>query len=134
MLKSNKSKGFTLVEVIVVAVIVAILAAVAIPIYIGYINDAATNMATNEATNLATAVSSAINSGATAVNNWAATIDATAAAVTITWTMPATWQGGTAPSYTVQKGVKLTTTGTGIATGGTIIATVKGKTGNTASY
>ena len=38
LLKSNK--GFTLVEVIVVAVIVLILAAVAIPLYNGYIRDA----------------------------------------------------------------------------------------------
>jgi len=37
LLKNNK--GFTLVEVIVVAVIVLILAAVAIPLYNGYIDD-----------------------------------------------------------------------------------------------
>jgi prepilin-type N-terminal cleavage/methylation domain-containing protein len=34
----NGKKGFTLVEVIVVAVIVAVLAAVAIPLYMGYLD------------------------------------------------------------------------------------------------
>jgi len=37
---SNSRKGFTLVEVIVVAVIVLILSAVAIPLYNGFIRDA----------------------------------------------------------------------------------------------
>lgn len=41
------NKGFTLVEVIVVAVIVAVLAAVAIPLYNGYINDSRLNVAEN---------------------------------------------------------------------------------------
>ena len=35
---NNRNKGFSLVEVIVVAVIVAVLAAVGIPMYRGYIN------------------------------------------------------------------------------------------------
>jgi prepilin-type N-terminal cleavage/methylation domain-containing protein len=46
-------KGFTLVEVIVVAVIVAILAAVAIPIYQQYLQDSRTNSAANVAGSLA---------------------------------------------------------------------------------
>jgi type IV pilus assembly protein PilA len=57
--KSNR--GFTLVEVIVVAVIVAVLSAVAIPLYIGYVNDSAQNMVKNEAASLSAAVCSAIN-------------------------------------------------------------------------
>lgn len=45
---NNKAKkGFTLVEVIVVAVIVAILAAVAIPIYQSYVSDSRNNSAKN---------------------------------------------------------------------------------------
>ena len=42
-------KGFTLIEVMVVAVIVAILAAVAIPAYNGYVTRAGNNVATNVA-------------------------------------------------------------------------------------
>lgn len=48
MKKQNKNKkGFTLVEVIVVAVIVAILAAVAIPIYQQYVDDSGDDSAQN---------------------------------------------------------------------------------------
>jgi prepilin-type N-terminal cleavage/methylation domain-containing protein len=51
MFKKNlkSQKGFTLVEVIVVAVIVAVLAAVAIPLYINYVNDSRINSANNAA-------------------------------------------------------------------------------------
>jgi prepilin-type N-terminal cleavage/methylation domain-containing protein len=47
-------KGFTLVEVIVVAVIVAVLAAVAIPLYLGYVKDSRINSAANAAGSVAT--------------------------------------------------------------------------------
>jgi prepilin-type N-terminal cleavage/methylation domain-containing protein len=50
-LKNNK--GFTLVEVIVVAVIVLVLAAVAIPLYNGYIQDSRANVASNSAASIA---------------------------------------------------------------------------------
>ncbi len=51
----KNQKGFTLVEVIVVAVIVAVLAAVAIPLYNGYIRDSRFNVAQNTAGTVASA-------------------------------------------------------------------------------
>ena len=56
-LHKNK-KGFTIVEVIVVAVIIAVLSAMAIPIYSGYINDSQQDAVDN----LATTASAAANS------------------------------------------------------------------------
>ena len=50
----KNQKGFTLIEVIVVAVIVAILAAVAIPIYNAYVNSSRQNVVNNTAGSLAT--------------------------------------------------------------------------------
>jgi len=50
-----KEKGFTLVEVIVVAVIVAVLAAVAIPLYMGYIRDSRINVGNNVGGSLSSA-------------------------------------------------------------------------------
>ncbi|MGA2507149.1 MAG: prepilin-type N-terminal cleavage/methylation domain-containing protein [Chitinispirillaceae bacterium] len=51
----RKEKGFTLVEVIVVAVIVAVLAAVAIPLYMGYIKDSRINVGNNVAGTISSA-------------------------------------------------------------------------------
>ena len=51
----RKEKGFTLVEVIVVAVIVAVLAAVAIPLYMGYIRDSRVNVGNNVGGSLSSA-------------------------------------------------------------------------------
>jgi len=60
LLKNNK--GFTLVEVIVVAVIVLVLAAVAIPLYNGYIQDSRRNTASNIAGTLASGFGACIQS------------------------------------------------------------------------
>jgi prepilin-type N-terminal cleavage/methylation domain-containing protein len=54
----RKEKGFTLVEVIVVAVIVAVLAAVAIPLYMGYIRDSRVNVGNNVGGSLSSACGS----------------------------------------------------------------------------
>ncbi|MDR2727944.1 MAG: prepilin-type N-terminal cleavage/methylation domain-containing protein [Chitinispirillales bacterium] len=67
LLKNNK--GFTLVEVIVVAVIVLILAAVAIPLYQGYIKDSKTAVANNLAGTVASALGTGIQVGSVNHNN-----------------------------------------------------------------
>ena len=51
----KNKKGFTLVEVIVVAVIVAVLAAVAIPLYMGYVRDSRIDVGNNVGGSLASA-------------------------------------------------------------------------------
>jgi len=61
LLKSKK--GFTLVEVIVVAVIVLILAAVAIPLYQGYVRDARQNTAHGIAATVAKTIGTAVSVG-----------------------------------------------------------------------
>jgi len=61
MLRKN-SKGFTLVEVIVVAVIVAVLALVAVQLYQGYVREARQNTAENLAASASSFAQSALNS------------------------------------------------------------------------
>ncbi len=60
--KKLNNKGFTLVEVIVVAVIVAVLALVAIQLYTGYVNSARKNTAENLAASAAGYLQSVYNS------------------------------------------------------------------------
>jgi len=64
-LKNNK--GFTLVEVIVVAVIVLILAAVAIPLYNGYIQDSRLSSLENAVGSVAAGLGAAVQTGSEAV-------------------------------------------------------------------
>lgn len=59
----NNNKGFTLVEVIVVAVIVLILAAVAIPLYNGYIQDSRAGSVENAAGAIASGLGAAVQTG-----------------------------------------------------------------------
>lgn len=61
--KLKAQKGFTLVEVIVVAVIVAILAGVSIPLYLGYINNSRENAAANAAGSAASFAAACVNGG-----------------------------------------------------------------------
>jgi prepilin-type N-terminal cleavage/methylation domain-containing protein len=68
MLNLNRrkgQKGFTLVEVIVVAVIVAALAAVAVPLYLGYVDSTRRNSASNAAGSVASYAGACRNSGGT---------------------------------------------------------------------
>ena len=109
----KNQKGFTLVEVIVVAVIVAVLAAVAIPLYIGYIKDANKQAATNAAGSAASYLASARNAGDTTL-----TPACTDAAVNWTFKSPATQ---TDVNFTGPTGVTFTVTGT-MAAGGTVLA------------
>jgi type IV pilus assembly protein PilE len=65
MMRIQKSqRGFTLVEVIVVAVIVAVLAAIAIPLYTGYIDSSRQNVVQNAAGSAASFCAASRNSGA----------------------------------------------------------------------
>ena len=73
----KKNKGFTLVEVIVVAVIVGVLAAVAIPLYLNYVNDSRLQSATNVAGAAAVFCASCLNSGGTPCEGDTSTVIAT---------------------------------------------------------
>jgi prepilin-type N-terminal cleavage/methylation domain-containing protein len=59
----RNQKGFTLVEVIVVAVIVAVLAAVAIPLYMGYIKDSRIDVGNNVAGTISSACGASTQQG-----------------------------------------------------------------------
>lgn len=61
----SRQRGFTLVEVIVVAVIVAAMAAVAVPLYLGYVESSRKNAAANTAGSVASFCGACRNSGGT---------------------------------------------------------------------
>lgn len=60
---NNRQRGFTLVEVIVVAVIVAAMAAVAVPVYLSYVSNSQLNAATNAAGSAASFLGACGNGG-----------------------------------------------------------------------
>jgi len=125
--KKNQKKGFTLVEVIVVAVIVAILAAVAIPIYQNYVNDSRTNSAANAAGALASfAGACSTNSGAlTGLSNQAYTASGTAVC---------TYDGKTTSSI-IPAGMTVSAFSYTAGSGGSITVThSKGGTGTTIAF
>jgi len=60
-IQKKNQKGFTLVEVIVVAVIVAVLALVAVQLYQGYVTESRKNTAENLAASAASFLQAAVN-------------------------------------------------------------------------
>lgn len=68
--KNLNQRGFTLVEVIVVAIIVAALAAVAIPMYTSYVNTSRQNAAANAAGSIASFMGACVSQNGTAT--WSA--------------------------------------------------------------
>ena len=81
----KNQKGFTLVEVIVVAVIVAVLAAVAIPLYMGYIRDSRINVGNNVGGTLASASGATVQQQLPVPVNTYVSPPAPAAPVTVTF-------------------------------------------------
>jgi prepilin-type N-terminal cleavage/methylation domain-containing protein len=134
-MKRKNEKGFTLVEVIVVAVIVAVLAAVAIPLYIGYINDANRNSAQNAAGAFASFMAAAANSQSVAKTAIPAAISDATGALVVTTPAP----GSQDISYTCPTGVTLANSvafaaGAVIMTGGTVTGTRGNQTGTAIAY
>lgn len=107
--KINKSqRGFTLVEVIVVAIIVAALAAVAIPLYNGYVTSSRNNAAANAAGSVASFMGACINqggSGAGIAENVATVIPAGGTTINCIGTAVVP-----APTISVPTGITLTVT------------------------
>lgn len=113
--KINRQKGFTLVEVIVIAVIVAILAAVAIPIYLNYVKSSKTN----QANNIGGATASFAGACASTSGTFAFTNSSATAAGSLTCTSTAV---GTT-SIVLPLGFSVAGVATGAATTGTVAVT-----------
>ncbi len=120
-LKTNK-KGFTLVEVIVVAVIVAVLALVGIQLYQGYVEDARLNTANNLGASAAGYLTTERNRGATDIT----------VGIGLTGDINVTLPAGITPTtFTIPADATLDITGD-VTAGGTVSATVGGA--SSASY
>lgn len=78
-----KKKGFTLIEVLVVAVIVAILAAVAIPAYMNYVTGAANDVAENIAGSVASLAASENSRGTFTTHSTGTTNGSAAATISV---------------------------------------------------
>lgn len=117
--KKLNNKGFTLVEVIVVAVIVAVLALVAIQLYTGYIEEARRNTAENLAGSASNFLQSVVNSGVleTAIANFTGTN--TGGTTGLTWS--ATLPGSNVVSFTIPPNAVVT------VSGGVVTASVNGE-------
>jgi len=114
--KKKNNKGFTLVEVIVVAVIVAVLALVAIQLYTGYVNDARENTSENLAASAAGFLTTERNRGSTI------TVGTVTGPALIGSTNPDN-DPADIPRFQVPTNASLTITGSS-AVGGTVTATV----------
>ena len=97
----RNDKGFTLVEVIVVAVIVAVLALVGVQLYQGYVSESRRNTAENLAASAASYLQTIVNSrdeataealgnldGAAANNTWTEALSTQPGAQSVTFTCP----------------------------------------------
>jgi prepilin-type N-terminal cleavage/methylation domain-containing protein len=105
---NQSQRGFTLVEVIVVAIIVAALAAVAIPLYNGYVTSSRNNAAANASGSVASFMGACISQGGNAtgiVENTPTAVPAAGLTLTCAGT-PST----TPITITVPTGITLTVT------------------------
>lgn len=114
-------KGFTLVEVIVVAVIVAALAAVAIGVYLNYVDSSRQNATANAGSSLASFCGACINTQSTITDN----SDKTNGGGNLTC--------NNTTSINVPKDVKLTGTINTTASGSVIVEHIK-KAGETQTF
>lgn len=115
-LKKNKNqKGFTLVEVIVVAIIVAALAAVAIPMYTSYVANSRENSASNAAGSVASYMGACINQ-AGIVSVTAGTIPTAGASASLLCTV------GSVPGATMQLPAGIVITISSLVATGTVTA------------
>lgn len=125
--KKLNNKGFTLVEVIVVAVIVAVLALVGIQLYQGYVQDARQSTAEHLAASAASFLATERSRGTTLTGTWGGGETVTASSTTA---------GVSEVSFTVPSNSSVTvnyTSGTDLSQGGTVSATTNG-TPSTGTY